>query len=75
MSILTSNIHFFEPQNANDNIHDFMSKEYALQELINDLTPVLDLYIDQLHETKEIEDLIDSIQRVFVFLNKQIKYN
>lgn len=65
---------FFEHKSANNNSVD-IDKIYELNELVNDLTPVINRYVDQLHAITDVDELIDILQRIFVFLNTEIKYD
>lgn len=73
-SAIYKEIKFFKHISANNNSVG-INKVNELQELIGDLMPVVDKYFDQLHSMNDIDDLINSLQRVFVFLNQETKHD
>jgi hypothetical protein len=73
-SALYKEIRFFEHISANNNSVG-INKANELHELVCDLMPVVDKYFDQLHSMNDIDDLINSLQRVFVFLNQETKHD
>lgn len=73
-SAVYKEIKFFKHISANKNSVG-INKVNELQELIGDLMPVVDKYFDQLHSMNDIDDLINSLQRVFVFLNQETKHD
>lgn len=65
---------FFEHTSANNNSVG-VDKICELHELHSDLMPVISKYFDQLHNITDLDELIDSLQRVFVFLSQETKYD
>ncbi len=57
---------------ANMNDAQVIPKKQELSSLVSDLHPVVNKYFDQLHNIRDIDELIESLQRAFVFLNKEI---
>lgn len=63
---------FFEHMSANQNTCEANDKEDELQELVSDLLPVYNNYIDKLQSMTDINELTETLQRVFVFLNQEV---
>lgn len=63
---------FFEHMSANQNTCEENDKEDELRELVNDLLPIYNEYLDKIHSTTDIGELTETLQRAFVFLNQEV---
>lgn len=73
---------FFEHTSANENTNwsfnntcEENDKEDELKELVNDLLPLYNNYIDKLQSMSDISELTETLQRAFVFLNQEVNYD
>lgn len=65
---------FFEHMSANQNTCESVDKIEEVHELINDLLLMINDYTDKLQSMTDIDELTESLQRTFVFLNKEVNY-